>query len=83
MKRGVTLYVSTGKEELPDWMDLGEQRKLLQADDLCVATSEADINHHWWRLLVRGMHHISCMRAEYDETRQSLEPCGTPMRLYG
>ncbi len=83
MKRGMILYVTEGREKLPAWPDLESHRLSLGMDEVCVATSESDINDQWWRLLTRGVQHIACVRADYDPVREAYEICGAPLRLYG
>jgi hypothetical protein len=83
LKRGLILYVAAGKEDLTDWPDLGEYRRRLEVDRLCVATSEAEINYHWWRLITCGMQHISCMLADFDDATGAMNLHGSTLRLCG
>lgn len=83
MKKGVILYITEGKDEMQDWLDVREPLTSLGASHICVATSEDEIAYGWWRLLARGMQHISCMKAAYNATLGSLEPYGTALRLCG
>lgn len=86
MKKGMILYVTEGKEEMElrqTRPDLREQRELLGARAICLATSEEEIADGWWRLLVRGMQEISCVKASYDAVRERVETFGAPLRLCG
>lgn len=85
MKKGLIVYVTEGKEEMPtqDWADLREPFTSQGASAICVATSEDEIAYGWWRLLTRGMHQISCIAATYDALQGKLEPHGTVLRLCG
>ena len=84
MKKGVILYVTVGKEALPD-----DERQAIAAlsslsdSTVCLATSEEEVIHCWWHLITRGMHQISCMAASYDPAQEALSTVGGPMRLYG
>jgi hypothetical protein len=85
MKKGLILYVTEGKEEIykQEWPEFREQPNSLGTSTICVATSEDEIAYSWWRLLTRGIQHISCMKAAYNATRGKLEPYGTVLRLCG
>ncbi|MCK8600464.1 hypothetical protein [Desulfoferrobacter suflitae] len=83
MKKGIILYVAEGREELDEWMDLSAEKKRLEADDVCLATSESELAYGWWYMLTRGMQQISCLRASYDLVASSIRAEGRPFRLCG
>jgi hypothetical protein len=85
MKKGVILYVTKGKEEVP-MQGLPELLKIsrsLNVSAVCVATSEDEVAYGWWHLLTRGMHQVSCVAAAYDPLQGSFEPHGRDLRLCG
>ena len=83
MKKGVILYVTEGKEELDEWMELEGEEKKLGADAVCLATSESEIAFGWWRMLTGGMQEISCLKAAYSKVDGAFQPHGTALRLCG
>jgi len=85
MKKGLILYVTEGKEALRtrEPLDLDETLRCLGMRSICLATSEEEISYQWWRLITRGMHHISCVRATYDDTKGLIHPHGATLRLWG
>ena len=83
MKKGVILYVTEGKEEVDDWMELREEGRRLGADAVCMATSESEIAFGWWRMLTCGMQEISCLKAVYSKAEGEIRPHGTALRLCG
>jgi hypothetical protein len=83
MKKGIILYVTNGKDEVNEWMDLSAEKKLLDVDDICLATSEIDVAYGWWRMLTRGMQHVSCMTANYDLSKDAIEPGKHLLKLCG
>jgi hypothetical protein len=83
MKRGLILYLTEGSEKLPDWLDMERYSKDLDVNTVCLAASEADVHHYWWQLVARGMHHISCVCADYDETQKAIHLKGSPLRFFG
>lgn len=83
MKKGIILYVSEGREDLNDWMDLTITKQGLNADELCLATSETELAYGWWYMVTRGMQHIACMRASYDTAGNAVKAEGRPFRLCG
>lgn len=83
MKKGIILYVTEGKDEVSEWIDLETEKKQLQVDDICLATSETELSYGWWRMLSRGMQQISCMSATYDMAEKAIKPAGHPLRLCG
>ena len=83
MKKGIILYVAEGREELNEWVDLAVEKKRLNVDDLCLATSESELTYGWWRLITRGMQQICCVRASYDAGTSMIKADGEPFRLCG
>jgi len=83
MKKGVILYVTEGKEELDEWMELGEEGRKLGADAVCLATSESEIAFGWWQMLTRGMQEVSCRKAAYSKLDGAFRPHGIALRLCG
>lgn len=83
MKRGIIVYLAEGSENLPDWFEIEQYREDLGVNAVCLAISEAEVHYCWWQLAARGMHHISCLRAGYDETQKNIQFRGEPLRLLG
>lgn len=85
MKKGLILYVTEGKEslEMREPLDLDETRRSLGVHRVCLAMNEEDLSYQWWRLITRGMHHVSCVRAAYDDIQGLIQPHGVPLRLWG
>jgi hypothetical protein len=85
MKRGVILYVTLGKDEvpLPAQRDLTEVAGSLGVAAVSVAVSEEDIAYAWWRLITEGVHQIVLMTAAYDASMKSFASHGEPVRLWG
>ena len=72
MKRGIILYVIEGREHLPEWPDERQHIENAKVHCVCTALSEDDVHHHWYRLLTRGICHISCVLADYDPVVESM-----------
>lgn len=83
MKKGVILYMVGGSEVPRDELDLGEQKRSLGVDAICLASSEFEVSYHWWHFLTRGIQEISCMKAAYDEGRRIFDLWGAPLKLCG
>jgi len=85
MKKGMILYVTEGKEELPlqETADLIEASRSLGVTAVSVATSEEDVVHGWWHLVTRGVHQVLFMTVAYDASLQKFESRGIPVRLCG
>lgn len=85
MKKGVILYVTEGREDVPmqGHPDLLRTSLSLGAHTVCVATSEDEIAYGWWHLLTKGMHQVFCMTAAFDPVQGTFEPRGVPYRLCG
>jgi hypothetical protein len=85
MKKGMILYVTQGKEDVPlqGMADLIEVARSLGVAAVCVAVTEEDVVYGWWHLAARGMHQVLFMAVAYDPTRGIFESRGTPARLCG
>lgn len=85
MKKGMILYVTTGKEDVPmqATSELKGTSQSFGVSAVCIATSEDELTYGWWHLITRGMHQVSCLAVTYDGARGLFEPCGMPMRLWG
>jgi len=85
MKKGLILYVTEGKDEVPlhDFPDLTGACVTPGVSAVYVATSEDEVMHGWWHLISRGMHHVSCTAAVYDTTSGRFHALGEPLRLCG
>jgi hypothetical protein len=85
MKRGMILYVTQGKEEVPlqGAADLIETSRALGVAAVSVAVSEEDVVYGWWSLITRGMHQVLFMAVSYDAAHDRFESRGAPVRLCG
>lgn len=85
MKKGMILYVTEGREEIPlqGAEDLVEASRSLGVTAVSVATSEEDVAHGWWRLIARGVHQVLLMMVTYDPALRKFESRGAPVRLCG
>ena len=85
MKKGMILYVTEGKDEVPlhDFQDLTRTLVTPGISAVYVATSEDELMYGWWHLITRGMHQISCTAAVYDAALQRFDTVGEPLRLCG
>ena len=85
MKKGMILYVTQGKEDVPLQAaeELIETARSLGVTAVCVATTEEDAIHGWWGLLTRGMQQVLFMTAAYNAVLERFESRGAPVRLCG
>jgi hypothetical protein len=85
MKKGMILYVTEGKEEVPlqGVEELIETSRSMGVTAVSVATTEEDVVHGWWHLLARGMHQVLFMTVSYDAALNSFESRSVPLRLCG
>jgi len=85
MKKGMIMYVTEGKDEIP----LDDFRGITGAcappgiSAVYVATSEDEVMQGWWHLISRGMHQVSCTAAVYDAASRRFDVVGQPLRLCG
>jgi hypothetical protein len=85
MKKGMILYVTEGKDEVPphDCFDLTGASVAPGISAVFVATSEDELMYGWWHLITRGMHQVSCTAVVYDAALGKFEIVGQPLRLCG
>ena len=85
MKKGMILYVTQGKEDVPLQAaeELIETARSLGVTAVCVAITEEDAIHGWWGLLTRGMQQVLFMTAAYNAVLERFESRGAPVRLCG
>ena len=85
MKKGLVLYVTTGKEEVPmqDFPELCKTARVQGIAEAYVATTEGELNYGWCHLIQRGMHQVLCSMAIYDGNSHRLELVGESFRLCG
>jgi hypothetical protein len=85
MKKGMILYVTEGKDDVPlhDFHDLARACVTPGISAVYVATSEDEIAYGWWHLITRGMHQVSCTAATYDAASRRFDLIGEPLRLCG
>lgn len=85
MKKGLILYVTEGKEEVPlqGAEDLIETSRSFGVTAVSVATTEEDVVHGWQHLVTRGAHQILFMTVAYNAALRKFESRGAPVRLCG
>ncbi len=85
MKKGMIVYVTQGKEDVPlqAAAELIETARSLGVTAVCVAISEEDAVHGWWNLVTRGMQQVLFMTAAYNAVLDRFESRGFPVRLWG
>jgi predicted secreted protein len=85
MKKGMILYITQGKEDVPlqAAADLIRKARSLGVTAVCVAITEEDAVHGWWSLLTRGMQQVLFMTADYNGVLDKFESQGAPVRLCG
>ena len=85
MKKGMILYITQGKEDVPvqAGTELVEAARSLGVTAVSVAISEEDAVHGWWNLLTRGTEQVWFMTAAYNAALDKFESHGTPVRLCG
>jgi hypothetical protein len=83
MKKGMILYVTEGKEDVPlqAAMELIETARALGVTAVCVASSEVDAAHGWWSLVTKGMQQILFMTVAYNGGLDRFESRGSVVRL--
>ncbi len=85
MKKGLILYITKGKEDIPlqGQVDLNRLSRFLGVAAACVATTEDEMAHGWWHLITKGMHQIQCITATYDPSMDRFATQGAPLRIWG
>ena len=85
MKKGMILYITQGKEDVPlqGAAELLETSRSLGVTAVRVALTEEDAVHGWWSLLTRGMQQILFMTVAYNAVLDRFESQGAPVRLCG
>ena len=82
MKRGMIVYLA-GEWNIGGEIDWSEQRRYWKVDTVRLAASEFEIAYHWWRMIQRGIQHISCLPAMAREEGEGVSFFGPPLRLWG
>ncbi len=85
MRKGMILYVTQGKEDVPQQgeTELIELSRSLGVADVCVATTREDVDYGWWKLITKGAHQVLLMTVAYDAVLKSFEFSRAPLRLWG
>jgi hypothetical protein len=85
MRKGMILYVTQGKEDVPvqGGTELVELSRSLGVDALCVAITQEDVDYGWWNLVTKGVHQVLLMTVAYDAVLKCFEFSRTPLRLWG
>jgi LDH2 family malate/lactate/ureidoglycolate dehydrogenase len=85
MKKGMILYVTQGREDVPLQAagELIETARSLGVAAVSVASSEEDAVYGWWSLIAKGMQQVFFMTVAYDAVLDKFESRSTPMRLCG
>ena len=85
MKKGMVLYVTEGKADVPlqTSAELVATAASLGVTAVSVASSEEDAVYGWMSLITRGMQQVLFMTVAYDAVLDRFESRGTPVRLCG
>lgn len=85
MRKGMVLYVTVGKEDVPmqDFPELCRTARVPGIAEAYVATTENDLSYGWCRLVQRGMHQVLCNMAVYGNDSHRFKLVGEPFRLCG
>ena len=88
MRKGMILYVTQGKDDVPqqgetELTELIDLCRSLDVAAVCVATTEEDVHYGWWQLITKGVHQVLLMAAAYDATLESFAFDRSPVRLWG
>ena len=83
MKKGMILYVTEGKEDVPlqAAAELIETARALGVSAVSVAISEEDAAQGWWSLVTRGMQQVLFMTVAYNAALNRFESRGGAVRL--
>jgi hypothetical protein len=84
MKKGTILFVTEGRDLMQDdSVNLKQALDLLGVQAVSLATSEDDVAYAWWKMVAKGMHHVSLLRAVYHAGDRHVEFHGPALRLWG
>jgi hypothetical protein len=85
MKKGMILYVTKGKEDVPlrTADEMIETARSLGVTDVCVAITEDDAVHGWYTLITRGMRQVFFVNVAYNAVHEKFECQGAPALLWG
>ncbi len=88
MRKGMILYVTHGKDDVPqqgatELTELIDLCRSLDVAAVCVATTEEDVHYGWWQLITKGVHQVLLMAVAYDATLESFAFDQSPVRLWG
>ena len=85
MKKGVVLYVTQGRDDVPllEDTELTGLAQSLGAVSVSVALNEQEVSYRWWELIAKGMHQVLLVMAFYDAALETFEFRGDPVRLCG
>jgi len=85
MKKGMVLYVTEGKADVPlqTAAELVATARSLGVTAVSVANSEEDAVYGWMSLITRGMQQVLFMTVAYDAALDRFESRGDPVRLSG
>ncbi len=85
MKKGMILYVTQGKEDVPlqGAEEMIETARSLGVTSVCVATTEEEAAHGWWSLITRGAQQVLFMTVDYNPVLERFESRSNPVRLCG
>jgi len=85
MKKGMVLYVTEGKGDVPlqTAAELVKTARDLGVTAVSVASSEEDAVYGWMSLITRGMQQVLFMTVAYDAALDRFESRGDAVRLCG
>jgi hypothetical protein len=85
MRKGMILYVTLGKEDVPlqGGTELMELIRSLDVAEVRVATTQVDVDYGWWQLITKGVHQVLLMTVAYDSVLKRFESSRAPLRLWG
>ena len=85
MKKGMVLYVTEGKADVPlqTAAELVATAASLGVTAVSVVSSVEEAVYGWMSLITRGMQQVLFMTVTYDAARDRLESRSEPVKLYG
>ena len=85
MKRGMILYITRGKEEVPvqGAGELIDISRSLEVAAVSVAINQEDVASGWWHLVRRGVDQVLFMTIAYDPVLGRFESRSVPVSLCG